>query len=133
MPGRSNMEEEGFTCSCGFSMSWQEMPDGGNGSTGGHVTRAAHTLADQKSQRSGRGQGRQNIQGSTPGDPFLPISPHGSSLPNTTTAGDHWETRSPWETFPNHDTTCLLTNFCWLNGVVPLPCSCGFPLKCVHS
>lgn len=31
MPGRSNMEEEGFTCSRGFSMSWQEMPGGGNG------------------------------------------------------------------------------------------------------
>lgn len=58
MPGRSNMEEEGFTCSHGFSMSWQEMPGGGNGITGRRVTRAAHTLADQKAQRSGRGQGR---------------------------------------------------------------------------
>lgn len=38
-------------------------------------------------------------------------------------------TRSPWETFPKHDTTCLLTNFGWLHGVIPLPCSCGFPLN----
>ena len=82
------MEEEGFTCSRGFSMSWQEMPGGGNGITGRRATRAVHTLADQKTQRSDRGQDRKNIQGSTSGDPFLLISPHRSSFPNTATAGD---------------------------------------------
>lgn len=51
------MEEEGFPCSGSFSMSWQEVPAGGNGITGGRVTRAAHLGRSEGTEvRQGSGQ-----------------------------------------------------------------------------